>query len=240
MLHYALGDPLIRALTLASRSFFEAPPDGFSDVPLGHRMPVLIHARDDELAASTSWTRRSRRSRRWNGSTRRGSSTLCPLRTGRGAVAGWSTATASGSTPTRCCRARPRPSRATAGRSSTARALRVERRAMWTVTHRAGTLLRADPRQRGGCMGRRGRAPPALSRSDLRPLRRTIITFDAPEASTSRLPFAKTVGDELYFAPESGRLFASPMDEVPDDPATPGPTNMKSRWPRTGWRSGRR
>ena len=50
MLHYALGDPLVRALTLASRPFFEAPPPGFTDAPLGHRMPVLIHAREDELA----------------------------------------------------------------------------------------------------------------------------------------------------------------------------------------------
>ena len=37
------------------------------------------------------------------------------------------------------------------------------------------------------------------------------------------LPFAKTVGDELYFAPESGRLFASPMDEVPSDPCDAQP-----------------
>ena len=49
MLHYALGNPLVRALTLASRPFFDSPPEGFSDVPLGRRMPVLIHAREDEL-----------------------------------------------------------------------------------------------------------------------------------------------------------------------------------------------
>jgi D-arginine dehydrogenase len=53
----------------------------------------------------------------------------------------------------------------------------------------------------------------------LRPLRRTIITFDAPPGTNlDALPFVKTVGDELYFAPESGRLFASPMDEVPSKP----------------------
>jgi D-arginine dehydrogenase len=53
----------------------------------------------------------------------------------------------------------------------------------------------------------------------LEPKRRTIITFDAPPGTElDRLPFAKTVGDELYFAPESGRLFASPMDEVPSEP----------------------
>jgi D-arginine dehydrogenase len=58
----------------------------------------------------------------------------------------------------------------------------------------------------------------------LKPLRRTIITFDAPpDTRLDGLPFAKTVGDELYFAPESGRLFASPMDEVPSDPCDAQP-----------------
>jgi D-arginine dehydrogenase len=39
----------------------------------------------------------------------------------------------------------------------------------------------------------------------------------------SAWPFAKTVGDELYFAPESGRLFASPMDEGPVEPCDAQP-----------------
>src|SRR5947208_8374278 len=51
MLHYALGDRLVRALTLASRALFEKPPASFGDVPLGRRMPVLIHAREDERDA---------------------------------------------------------------------------------------------------------------------------------------------------------------------------------------------
>ena len=59
-----------------------------------------------------------------------------------------------------------------------------------------------------------GAAPIGLS-----PLRRTIITFDAPEGvDPARLPFTKTVNDELYFSGESGRLFASPMDEGASDP----------------------
>jgi D-arginine dehydrogenase len=58
----------------------------------------------------------------------------------------------------------------------------------------------------------------------LEPKRRTIITFDAPSGTQlDGLPFAKTVGDELYFAPESGRLFASPMDEVPSEPCDAQP-----------------
>src|SRR5437764_7044937 len=54
MLHYALGDRLVRALTLASRPFFDNPPADFGDVPLGRRMPVLIHAREDERVALDS------------------------------------------------------------------------------------------------------------------------------------------------------------------------------------------
>lgn len=49
MLHYALGDPLVRTLTLASRPFFDAPSDEFWDEPLGTRMPVLVHASGEEL-----------------------------------------------------------------------------------------------------------------------------------------------------------------------------------------------
>jgi D-arginine dehydrogenase len=62
----------------------------------------------------------------------------------------------------------------------------------------------------------------------LAPKRRTIITFDAPPGATlDGLPFAKTVGDELYFAPESGRLFASPMDEVPSEPTDAQPDDYE-------------
>ena len=51
MVHYALGDAVVRALTLASRPFFDSPPDGFTDVPLGRTMPVLVYAREDERDA---------------------------------------------------------------------------------------------------------------------------------------------------------------------------------------------
>ena len=51
MVHYALGNSLVRSLTLASRPFFEQPPEGFSEAPLGRTMPVLVHAREDELGA---------------------------------------------------------------------------------------------------------------------------------------------------------------------------------------------
>jgi D-arginine dehydrogenase len=62
----------------------------------------------------------------------------------------------------------------------------------------------------------------------LTPKRRTIITFDGPDgADVSSWPFVKTVGEELYFAPESGRLFASPMDEIDTDPCDAQPDDYE-------------
>ena len=65
-------------LTLASRGFFDAPPDGFTDAPLGRRMPVLVHARETS-ARSTHWTPRFRRFANSSGWTSGASARICPL-----------------------------------------------------------------------------------------------------------------------------------------------------------------
>jgi D-arginine dehydrogenase len=58
----------------------------------------------------------------------------------------------------------------------------------------------------------------------LKPLRRTIIVVDPPEGADVRdWPFVKTVVDDFYVLPESGRLMASPVDEVESDPCDAQP-----------------
>ncbi|MGQ0559509.1 MAG: NAD(P)/FAD-dependent oxidoreductase [Sphingosinicella sp.] len=52
----------------------------------------------------------------------------------------------------------------------------------------------------------------------LKPLRRTIIVVDPPDGADVRdWPFVKTATDDFYILPESGRLMASPVDEVESD-----------------------
>lgn len=60
---------------------------------------------------------------------------------------------------------------------------------------------------------------------DIRPLRRTVITFDAPAGlDVSQWPFTKTVGPGFYIEPEGrGRLLACPMDEHESDPCDAQP-----------------
>ncbi len=53
----------------------------------------------------------------------------------------------------------------------------------------------------------------------LRPLRRTIIVVDPPpDADVRDWPFVKTAVDDFYILPESGRLMASPVDEIESEP----------------------
>jgi D-arginine dehydrogenase len=54
------------------------------------------------------------------------------------------------------------------------------------------------------------------------PHRRTIVVFDVP-VDVRRWPMVASEADHLYFAPESGGLKLSPMDEDPMEPCDPQP-----------------
>ena len=229
MLHYALGNPLVRALTLASRPFFDQPPEGFSDVPLGRRMPVLIHARADELhdlddldaqiAPFATLERVGEKEMR----------ELCRvLRLGEGgAVSGIVDRNGIRLDPHALLQGFLRSLRANGGELLVGAKCDIIRRAsnFWQVQTERGDRFEAPVLvNAAGAWAEVIAQQAGVKPLGLAPMRRTIITFDAPHgADPSGWPFAKTVGDHLYFAPESGRLFASPMDEVPTDPCDAQP-----------------
>lgn len=226
MVHYALGDRLVRALTLASRPFFEQPPEGFSDVPLGHRMPVLVHAREQERAALDGLADEISLFAPVERLDASGVHELCPLLR-EDAVHGIADRDGIRLDPHALLQGNLRQLRHLGGELRTgARAAATKyENGVWTVTTEKGErycapiLVNAAGSWADQVARMAGVQPLALT-----PLRRTIITFDAPPGTNlGGLPFAKTVGDELYFAPESGRLFASPMDEVPSDPCDAQP-----------------
>ena len=229
MVHYALGDPQVRALTLASRSFFDNPPLEFTDVPLGHRAQVLIHARNTELGALDALDKAIAPFARLERVDEQGILDLCPVvRTGEGgAVAGLVDRNAIRLDPHALLQAHVRTLRRGGGEIVTnARVASLQRQGNdWHVTTEAGqtysapTLINA-----AGAWADTIAAMAGLDAIGLKPLRRTIITFDGPSGvDVSAWPFAKTVGDDLYFAPESGRLFASPMNEDLSDPCDAQP-----------------
>jgi D-arginine dehydrogenase len=230
MLHYALGDRLVRALTLASRPFFDDPPDAFSDGPLGRPMSVLVFAREDERAELDALDAEIAPFAELERLDSAGVHELCPL---------LNDATVHGIADRRGIRLDPhallqgnvRQLRRSGGTLVTgARAAAIRREGgAWTVTtemrdrYAAPIMVNA-----AGSWADQIAVLAEVRPLGLAPKRRTIITFDAPPGTPlDRLPFAKTVGDELYFAPESGRLFASPMDEVPSDPCDAQPDDYE-------------
>ena len=229
MLHYALGDAVVRELTLASRSFFDDPPPAFGDVPLARRMAVLIYARDDELDALDALETDLATFAALERLDAPGVHQLCPLLK-EDARHGLADRNGLRLDPHAMLQANLRVLRAAGGELRTGRRVATidPDTSGWRVTTEdgeafsSGMVVNAAGAWADELARRAGVAPLGLE-----PKRRTIITFEAAGTDLEHLPFAKTVGDELYFAPESGRLFASPMDEVPSDPCDAQPDEME-------------
>ncbi|MFL6763350.1 MAG: NAD(P)/FAD-dependent oxidoreductase [Sphingomicrobium sp.] len=226
MVHYALGDRLVRALTLASRPFFESPPGNFTDVPLGHRMPVLVHALEDEKEALDALDAEISEFAKLERLDVRGVHDLCPLLRDE-AIHGIADRNGIRLDPHALLQGNLRQIKANGGTLATGHRIRSIQRldGRWSVASEKGERFSAPLIvNAAGSWADQVAVLAGVQPIGLKPKRRTIITFDAPAGTRlERLPFAKTVGDELYFAPESGRLFASPMDEVPSNPCDAQP-----------------
>lgn len=226
MLHFALGDRLVRALTLASRPFFDNPAEGFTDVPLGHRKPLLVHARDDEQAALDALHCEIAPFATLERLDAAGVHALCPLLKDD-ARHGIADLNAIRLDPHALLQGNVRRLRRNGGELRTgARVAQVERDgSAWAVITEKGDRVSAPVLvNAAGAWADVVARLAGVTPLGLEPKRRTIITFDAPPGTDlEHLPFAKTVGEELYFAPESGRLFASPMDEVASEPTDAQP-----------------
>lgn len=226
MVHYALGDRLVRALTLASRPFFDHPPDNFSDAPLGHRVPVLVHAREDERAALEALDAEISPFAKLERLDAAGVHELCPL-LGDDALYGIADLAGMRLDPHALLQGNVKQLKYRGGEVSTgARIARIGRTSgAWTVTSEKGESFSAPVLvNAAGSWADRIAILAGIQPLGLEPKRRTIITFDAPPGTDlDQMPFTKTIGDELYFGAESGRLFASPMDEVPSEPCDAQP-----------------
>ncbi|MEO7602144.1 MAG: FAD-dependent oxidoreductase [Sphingomicrobium sp.] len=232
MFHYALGNPLIRRLTQASRETFVSPSDEFGAAPLGRRMTLLVHARADELDDLDRAAVDMAEFTDAEIVDEAGLRAHCSLlKVGdQGSVRGIADRDCLKIDQHALMQGFGRQLRARGGRVVTGtRAAAIERmRGCWQVTSESGERFEAPILvNAAGAWSDSVAILAGVTPIGLRPLRRTIITFDAPDgADLERLPFTKTVNDELYFGAESGRLFASPMDEEPSDPCDSQPDEI--------------
>lgn len=232
MFHYALGNPLIRRLTHASRATFDAPPDEFGDTPLAARKPILVHAREGEIADLDEVAAEMAPFAPFETVDEAGLAEICPLlKVGKkDSVRGLVDHDALRIDQHALMQGYTRQLRSRGGKVVTgARAASIVRDGnCWRVTSESGDRFEAPVLvNAAGAWGDVIATMAGVRPIGLAPLRRTIITFDAPEGTDlEHLPFTKTVNDELYFGGESGRLFASPMDEEPSEPCDSQPDEI--------------
>ena len=224
MVHYALGDRLVRALTLASRPFFDDPPEAFGEV--GYLVPMLVHAREDERDALDGLQAELSPFAKLERLNAAGVHAFCPLLK-QDARYGILDLRGMRLDPHALLQGNLKQLRCNGGTLQTgARVAGMERAGgVWIVTTERGERFSAPVVvNAAGSWADKVAEFAGVGPLGLEPMRRTIITFDAPPGTQlDGLPFTKTVGDELYFSSESGRLFASPMDEVPSEPCDAQP-----------------
>jgi D-arginine dehydrogenase len=114
-----------------------------------------------------------------------------------------------------------------------AKDLRVERGRCTAVITEAGELRARWVVNAAGAWGGKIARLAGAAPIELTPKRRTMIAFEAPEgsgtltASTGATwPLVANYSHPLYFSPDSGGFYASPMDEEPSQPCDAQPDDL--------------
>ncbi len=227
--HYGIGNAPVRALTACSRSFFL----GAEGPPLCNRSTALFVATEEMLpdlaaleARMTPFT--SALERIGPDESRR---LFPPLRTGRDSiVAAIAFTDGLRLDPDALLQTYARSIRKAGGIVRTgARIVSIRNSGpTWTVKNASGESWSAPLLvNAAGAWADEVALLAGVAPLGLRPLRRTIILVDPPAGSViDDWPFVKTVIDDFYILPQSGRLMASPVDEVESGPCDAQPEDL--------------
>lgn len=222
--HFGLGNPLVRGLTAWSRPFFDAPPEGFTEIPLATPKPALFIATQEmlpELEALGTEMRRFTDTVEDADEARMRA--LCPLlKFGDDAIVaglvdhGGRSLDADALLQGFARKARSHGTVLVRHRVATL----TRQGSGWTATTEAGDSYSAPVIvNAAGSWADRIAGLAGVQPIGLQPKRRTIIVFDPPEGTDVRdWPFIKTPGDVFYILPQGNRLLACPNDETDSEP----------------------
>jgi D-arginine dehydrogenase len=222
--HFGLGNPLVRGLTAWSRPFFDAPPEGFTDVPLATPKPALFIATQEMLPELDALGTEMRRfTDTVEDADEAKMRALCPLlKFGEDAIVaglvdhGGRSLDADALLQGFARKARSHGTVLVRHRVATL----TRQGSDWTATTEAGDRYTAPVIvNAAGSWADRIAGLAGVQPIGLQPKRRTIIVFDPPEGTDVRdWPFIKTPGDVFYILPQGNRLLACPNDETDSEP----------------------
>ena len=224
------GNALIRRLAIASRSFLEAPPDGFCDHPLMHPRGMLTIAREEQLSLLAEELERARalvpsihRVTPGDALTR-----VPVLRADY--VAGAIVEPDSREIDVNELHqgflrgARKRGARIVTNADIDAIGRHSDR---WTLQTNLGTFAAPVVVNAAGAWADTVAGLAGVAPIGLVPKRRTAFHVAAPDGVTiGGWPLVNDVGDEFYFKPDAGRIFVSPSDATPSEPMDAYPDEL--------------
>lgn len=220
------GNAPVRALTTASRRFYEAPPDGFSEEPLVSRRGALVLSGPEELGRLRALHHAVRPlvpSVQWLGDPRDLDRLVPCLAPGRW-VAGLLEPRAVDIDVHAALQGYVRGLRSRGGEVVTGAEVHALRRVggAWLVSTAAGTFAARVVVNAAGAWADRVGALAGARPIGLVPKRRTAVNVDAP-GDPSAWPFVIDVEEQVYFKPDARRLLVSPCDETPVAPCDAAP-----------------
>ena len=224
------GNRAIRAITSASRAFFEAPPEGFTEHPLLTPRGTLLIGRDDQEASLAMALDEGRRT--VDAVTMIGANELAVkvpfLKPGYAKAAVWEP-DARDMDVHAIHHGFLKGLRARGGKVITdAEVMGLSSEGGdWTVETRAGGFRAPVVINAAGAWADVIARMAGARTVGLVPKRRTAFTFDVPEGThVEGVPAVIDVDETWYIKPESGRLLGSPADETPSEPCDAQPEEL--------------
>jgi D-arginine dehydrogenase len=226
--HY--GNATVRALTRASGRFLKSPPPGFADHPILSRRQLLFIARPDQMDRLGA----AEEEMRAGGGTPRRLSwpeamSLVPILApdyGAGALLD---PHAMDIDVHGLLQGYLRAFRRSGGTLiGDAEVLGIERAGgMWRARTREAVYAAPVLVDAAGAWADAVAELAGLPRLGIAPLRRSIVTIDAPAGlDVSGWPMFNDVEEQFYVKPDAGRLLLSPADETPSAPCDAQPEDL--------------
>ena len=224
------GNRTVQRLTRASRIFFEEPPPGFASHPIVEPRPMLWIARSDQRQRLAEKTKLAvETGAELHEVDADEARAMCPVVREDYAVSGVVEPNARSIDVAGLLEGFLRGFRARGGEIVTrAEVTGLERIGeAWEIAWpsdriQAGVVVNAAGAW-AEVVGKLAGARPI----GLRPLRRTVITFDPPpDCDIRRWPCLIDADEDFYLKPEGVQLLASPCDETPSPPCDPTPDDL--------------
>ncbi|MEY8839669.1 NAD(P)/FAD-dependent oxidoreductase [Cribrihabitans sp. XS_ASV171] len=223
------GPEGVRALTRASRAFFDAPPEGFADAPLLTPREILMVARPDQLDALDALVASVSGETRVDVLDPSALKAHQPLLRDGYAAAGMLDRGGQDIDVAALHQGFLRMFRARGGTLVTDAPVQGMSRGgdIWRVETKAGPFTAPLVVNAAGAWAESVGGMAGAETIGLVPKRRTAMVVAEPEGFTRRdAPITIDVQEQFYLKPDAGRLLISPADETPTEPCDAQPEEI--------------